>query len=254
MSNITDILLFNIQNQIPISFSKYGDGELYCMEGLNGTNCDYDKYTSKLGNALISSFRYMVEDAPNAYLGVWHTQQAKNKFEKFVKNSVKWAQYHTFILDRKEDEAKINLYKAIKNTNTKKIMICNPLLIKAKYLLNIDHMIHVPYQNWFDNEFENVLQQTKELIKDNEPHIVLTACGMSAKVLICELTKNFQNGIYLDIGSALDFYCTRRDSRGREYRYEYLVEIFKELTPQDWNDKKYDYIYTEARNKLGLHM
>ncbi len=135
------------------------------------------------------------------------------------------------------DTSKIEIYKAIKNSKVKKIMICNQLMVKAQKLLNIDYMIYVPFNNWFDSYFEEVLSRVIEQITPGIPHIVLTCCGMSSKVLISELLKRSDAncGIYLDIGSALDFLCTKKDSRGWQalYDYDYLCKIFKDLLPDD---------------------
>jgi len=136
--------------------------------------------------------------------------------------------------------------------------VCNELLIKSKLLLNADEIILVPFNNWFDTEFENILDKICKLINTDDNHMVITCCGMSAKVLICELYKRFPNGIYLDFGHALDFICTKKDSRGIEsnwgYNYEYIYEFLKELLPEEWDDDKYNYIYEEAKQKLGIHL
>jgi hypothetical protein len=77
---------------------------------------------------------------------------------------------------------------------------------------------------------------------------------MNAKVLICELYKAYPAGIYLDFGSALDLICTKRDSRGREYTYDYLSLLLQELLPSDWESEKWNGIYEQARYKMGVHM
>ena len=63
----------------------------------------------------------------------------------------------------------------------------------------------------------------------------MTCCGMSAKVLISELRKKHSRGIYLDIGSALDYVCTKKCSRGNKYSYEYIENVFRDLIPDNWN-------------------
>jgi len=252
--DISEKIINCIQNQKPISFSKYGDGEYNCMIGIKGHNCDRDTYTSKLRQGLLESFQYMVS-IEHSYQGVWHTTEVKEKFQKLVPNcEIKWAKYHTLILDRQNDESKVKIYKTIKESKIKKIYVCNELMIKAKELLNIDYMIHVPFQNWFDNDFESVMMKIKSSINNDEPHIVLTSCGMSAKVLIYELTKIYKNGIYLDIGSGIDFLCTKKDSRGREYSYDYLIHLMEDLIPKNWEDDKYIHIYQESKKKLGIHL
>ena len=49
------------------------------------------------------------------------------------------------------------------------------------------------------NKLKQIDEQIKSLIGPNDNnHIVMTSCGMSAKVLICELYKIYPNGIYLE--------------------------------------------------------
>lgn len=252
--NISNILTEHVLNNKPISFSKYGDGEYYCAFTRNGGNCDNDTYTNKLGDSLINSFKYM-SNAENSYVGLWHDLTKKENWEKLVNTKVNWAHYHSIIMDRHpNDHEKLKLYRAIKNSNRKKIIICNPLLVKSKLLFNADDIVFVPFNNWFDTQFNTLLDIVCNLINTDGNHIVITCCGMSAKVLICELHKLFPNGIYLDFGSALDLICTKRDSRGREYDYQYIRYFLSELLPSDWDDSKYDYIYQEARYKMGLHL
>lgn len=252
--NITNLLTEHVINNKPISFSKYGDGEYNCVFNRNGRNCDYDSYTNKLGEALLNSFKYMVDYANNAYIGLWHNHNIKNKWEEHVTKNVLWSEYHSIIIDKKNDIEKLNLYKSIKYSPRKKIIVCNRLLLKSKLLFNADELIIVPLNNWFDNEFDNILNSICNVIQTDGNHIVITCCGMSAKVLICELYKRFPKGIYLDFGSAIDLICTKRDSRGREYNYDYIHDLLKELLPKEWDDDHFDYIYDEAWNSLGIHL
>jgi hypothetical protein len=203
--DITNYLTECIQNNTPVSFSKYGDGEFYCIfyQNEHSGNCDGDKYSSKLSDGLKKSFIYMVEKSENSYLGRWHNNTTAIDFEKLVNKKVNWALYHTLIFDKIKDENKAILYKTIKQSKLKKIIVCNELLIKSKLLLDIDEVVVIPFNNWFDTQFDNVLQEVKEKIQTDGNHIVMTCCGMSAKVLICELTKSFHLGIYLYFGSVL---------------------------------------------------
>lgn len=253
--NITVRLTECVRNNIPVSFSKYGDGEFNCMMYQRGRNCDRDTYTEKLSNALNNSFVHLVENMPhNAYIGLWHNLENKQKLEKKTSTIINWASYHTIIFDKKDDETKAILYKAIKQSKLKKIIICNQLLIKSQVLLDIDDVIFVPFNNWFDSGFDHILQQVKEKIGTDGNHIVLTCCGMSAKVLICELVKSFPHGIYLDFGSALDTICTKRDSRGSKFGYEYYIHLLKDCLPDNWEDDKYMALYSQANQKLGVHL
>jgi hypothetical protein len=254
ITDITDILIDSIKNQTPFSFSKYGDGEFYCANSHSGCNCDNDMYTNKKRIGLIQSFKYMVDNGPNSYVGFWHDMNHCKFWESLTKNPVKWAKYQSLFLDGEETQKKVELYKTIKESTMKKIYICNPLLEKAKILFNTDYMIHVPLNNWFDTRFNNILEQLKKIIQPDIKYIIMTSAGMGAKILICELTKLFPNNIYLDFGSAIDKICTKRTSRGWEPEYDTFMTLLKDIIPEDWNHSKYEYIYKEADKRLGIHL
>ncbi len=247
----------------PITFLKFGDGEYAASNFWRGNNCDNDRYTLKLGFSLRESFKYQVYNNNNCLMGAWHESENKKYWESLVNsNEVKWVDYHIFVFDNHDLEdknkfsEKINLYKIIKNCKRKKIYICNELMVKAKILLDIDYLIFVPLSNWFDNSLENVIQNIIEIIGEEDgKHMVLTSCGMGAKVVLTELYKKYPNGIYLDIGSALDLICTKKNSRGY-YSYDTFYNNFLEndFIPNGWDSPEYDYIYPIAQQNLGLHL
>ena len=113
---ITSYLSECIKNDIPVSFSKYGDGEYNCVTGHHGHNCDNDNYTNKLKYALIESFKYMV-NVDNAYLGIWHNTSVTNFWESLTNRPVKWVNYHSIIMsDSEPKKDKIELYKTIQKS------------------------------------------------------------------------------------------------------------------------------------------
>jgi hypothetical protein len=253
---ITNYLTECVTNHKPVSFSKYGDGEFDCIFFPNPSrsNADKDCFTDKLSIKLRESFKYMVDESENSYIGLWHNKERIPYFESIVNKQIKWANYHSIIFDKTNDVDKVELIKAIKNSKVKKIIICNELLIKSKLLLDADDIIIVNFNNWFDSMFENIVEQIKNSIGEDEKHIIITCCGLGAKVLICEFTKHFKNGIYLDFGSALDFLCTKRDSRGFHFNYNYLTNLLEDILPDEWNHNRYNYIYEAAKTKLGIHL
>lgn len=253
--DITQYLTKCVKHKIPVSFSKYGDGEYNCANGCWGANCDNDSYTPKKKEAIINSFKFMVNESNNAHIGLWHDIEKKKFWESMALKPVSWAQYHTIIFDQHNDESKVDLYRAIKNSDMNKIIICNELLIKSKKLFNSDHIIHIPFNNWFDSEFDIYLSLIRSIImNDTRPPLVITSCGMNAKIMICELYKTSPNGIYLDFGSGLDMLCTKRDSRGFPYSYDYLTNLLKDILPEDWENDKYNNIYEQAKVKMGIHL
>lgn len=256
--NITEYLTECVKKDIPVSFSKYGDGEFSCaFQPYSNGNCDGDMYTDILGKALKASFQYLAENSDNAYFGLWDAY--KNNWESLTTAQVKWANYHSILLDgrnRADDQTKIELWKAVKQSRRKKIIIGNPLLVRAKELLNADYIIHVPFNNWFNYQFDETLDRIKKIMENEkeEDFIIITCCGMSAKVLICELFKAFPRGIYLDFGSALDLICTKRNSRGLPITYEQAKEWMHDLIPETWEDDKYNPLFEEAKRRLGIHL
>ena len=236
---ITNYITQCVKDNKSVIFLKFGDGEYSCAFNNYGANCDNDIYTPKLSVNIKKSFKYIVENTDNTYIGMWHDNRNTKQWEGLVNKKVNWVNYHAIIIDNKNTIDKLELYKAIKSSKSKKIIVCNELLIKSKYLFDADHIVIVPFNNWFDDHFNEIFNQIVKLIGNDDNHIVITCCGMSAKVLIPTLREKFTNGIYLDFGSALDFICTKKDSRGREYDYAYIENLLSELLPDNWNDPNF---------------
>jgi hypothetical protein len=261
--NITNYISECIVNKKPITFSKYGDGELFCVNQTSNTNADFEKYTPELRDMLLAAFKYLVNEYEHGYVGLWHDQSCMQFWEQFANKPIKWAYFHSILIDNDDMVLKnnilwdkVNMYKTIKESKMNKIIICNPLLIKAKYLLDIDHVVQVPFRNWIDTQMNSYIELLKQIIGEDGNHIVITCCGIASRILIPELVKIFPRGIYLDFGSAIDLICTKRDSRGRgdNFVYDEVKEVMKELLPPDWEDPKYEEIYHHAKIHMGVHL
>jgi hypothetical protein len=258
--DIIDDIIDCVLNKRPILFAKYGDGEYNNANRHRGHNCDGDFYTENFANALKESFIYITSNGFNSYIGLWDDIEKIFFWESLVANniSINRADYHTFIIipDFKSltFQRKLKMYQTIQQSSLKKYIICNQLLIKSKILFNATSLIHVPFQNWFDNYFDELIELVCREIGDDPQPIVMTSCGMGAKVVIAKLHKIYPGGLFFDIGSAIDFLCTKRDSRGWGYNYEELYNAFSSILPSDWHDPKYESLYIEAQQKLGLHL
>ncbi len=253
---MTELITKYIQEDKPVIFAKFGDGEYLCASGDKGENCDADRYNERLRNGLINSIKYL-SGVQNCYLARWHHNDNIPKFfDTLTTNQINWVDYHTFIVDDYtfQNDHKVNLYKAIQDSKRRKILVANDLMVKANILLNTSVHVIMPQQNWFESHFDKYLSMILEQIGDDENPMILTACGMGAKVLIAELHKKKPNAIYLDIGSGLDYLCTKRSSRGHNMSYEAVALYFSSILPSNWNDPCYDWIYPVARHKLGLHL
>jgi hypothetical protein len=196
----------------------------------------------------------MIDHAPNTYVGIWHDGNHIDFWKTYVKKPIRVAKYHTVIMDHDHRNEKIELLKTIKKSSLKKMYICNPLMVRAKILLNIDHMVHVPFNNWVDTQFDEVLNSVKSIINPEEQYIILTSAGMGAKILVGELTKLFPKNIYIDIGSGIDKICTKKTSRYWQPSYEEFMNELRDIIPSEWESPEYDYIFNDAQNKIGLNI
>ena len=219
---VSDIQRFTnfINQKVPCIYVKYGDGEYLASVGGKGLqqNCDKTPYTSKLQEAMNESFIYLSKQN-NAYLGQYNGETF-NHWNNFTNLEKKWASYHLFIFygSNTFNQEKKDLYKAIKYSKCQKIFICNEDLYKnSKQLLNIDTHIIIDKHNWFENDFNTIVNNTIRSIRNPNNFIILTSAGMGAKPLISTIHKKFPNGIFLDVGSAIDYICTGKPSRAHHY-------------------------------------
>ena len=251
---MTEFITDLIQKDSPFVFVKFGDGEYLAARGSYGSNCDQDVYTNQKRDGLIEAIKYysLLE---NVYCGKWHTGDVGNYFDSIVPGKINWIDYHMCIMDDKslENSNKLELFKAIKNSKRKKLLLGNELLEKAKYLLNSNHLV-MPYRNWVENNFNEILNAILSFFENDPNPMILTCAGMGSKMLIMELHKRFPNGIFIDIGSGLDYLCTKKSSRGHTFSYETLESYFQEILPPNWTDPCFEPIYEKAKTNIGLHL
>lgn len=203
-----------IKTNQPFVFAKYGDGEYFAATQLAGGNCDGTPYSPKLGQGVKESFQYITQH-PNVYIGQWNCNGVDTYFQNLVQHPVQWVNYNIFIFKSKQQfyEQQLAFYRAIRESTKHKVYVCNPsMTFRAHPLLNINETVPIDPVNWFDMDYEDVLNRTINAVRDSHG-IILTSAGMGAKVLISDLHKRFPEATIIDIGSALDFMCSGRRSR-----------------------------------------
>jgi hypothetical protein len=264
MKYLTDTITKAVLDRTPIVFIKLGDGEFSCASFKPGSNCDRDNYSHKKGRDILHAVKYLAEETPNSYFGCWHGSDDRGFWQRDVNVPIRWVHYHSLVIHGAEDmpfsshedivTSKVTMYKTIKESNLKKIFMCNRLLERVKILLDVDTMIYVPQSNWYDTELVRVFHECNQALETSEQCIFMTAGGMGSKPLIASLVKLFPKSIFIDIGSSLDFICTKRDSRGYGYTYEDILYLFGDMLPSGWDDTGFDWIYPEAQEMMGLHI
>lgn len=252
---MTELITDLIKKDSPFIFVKFGDGEFESASGCSGSNCDNDPYTLKLRNGILEAVSYY-SCLNNAYCGRWYADRIASYFNSIASGKINWVNYHTCIVDTTsfDNNLKLELFKAIKNSTRTKIIVGNELLVRAKPLLGINEHIIIPYRNWIENDFDNVVNKITSLCSYDDRPMVLTCAGMGSKILIMELHRLFPNGIFIDIGSGLDYLCTKKCSRGNVYSYEKLESYFSDILPLNWNDDCFNYIYEAAKHNIGIHL
>lgn len=235
--NSTQQLTWYIDNDIPCMFVKYGDGEYYAAMFFEGGNCDGTPYTNNLGSKVRESFVYNSQQK-NAMIGEWHSMLNKPFWEGLdpAIRDVKWVDFHTVLIDQTTTNAdKLCLFSAIQDSSRKKIYIANETLSRAKDLFNIETHIVINPSNWFDTEYESVFTAASSAIEDDSKTLVLISAGMGGKYLLSELHKKHPNAIYIDIGSAFDMLCAKRNSRSYNPPYEWLCSYLRPILPPGWD-------------------
>ena len=231
----TDEVTRRIKNSEQIVFVKYGDGELSCMMGHEGGNCDNDPYTPQLRIGLIQALYYYINsNNNNIFIGKWHDETLLNTFlQIYGLNNPQLTKYHLIMNDNDffHNNSMYNFLKTIKETKRKKIILSNEKNYRMKELFNADTYIIVPPNNWFVDYSKYYEKVLSEITEDS---ILFTAAGQGSKVLIANILNVYPNLTCLDIGSSFDFLCQKNKSRAWEHTYDDEYNYYKELLPNNW--------------------
>ena len=188
------------------TFVKYGDGEIICMIGGTGRNCDDHPYSEKLGKLLEKSFVKLLRNYDDVYLAEWVDNLVKTRESYVNVNNLnpKFADYECFLTleENMHDDKLLKFYEILKNSKRKKVFVGPKKLKDVKGMLNIDKFIEVPLIDAF-SKYDDVL---KELINYgvDDDNIYILCCSMMS-CLICSDLKDLNKKItLLDIGSGFD--------------------------------------------------
>lgn len=218
-----------IKEKDNFSLVRFGDGELFCMMGKEGANCDNHPYTPELGDKLIDSFHFL-KNKENIYFGEWDEQpgsfgnpqnvemQKKDtpeyKFQKELIEGVNLNLVNFEILQNNTlFKEKYNFYKTIKESKRKKIYVGPYNKLKGSVnFLKLDSFVDIPLINSFE-KYDKILKLIKDEIEDD--CIILFSAGMPCESYIHEVLKCNEKITCLDIGSGFDslFYGITREGQ-----------------------------------------
>lgn len=221
---------YNIENNINFTFVKRGDGELACMRGDAGGNCDGHPYSKELGEKLWEAYEYLGKQ-PNTTIVEFDDQKNYN-----------------VLLHRTDSNLKevSEFYKAIKLSKRNKYLIAPEKLNLIAGLLDATHIV-IPELNLFSryNEYKDAIHHTSYQSGWRDSIFIFCA-GMPAKPLISDMMKHSPNATYLDCGSAFD--PSVGITRTEQITKEQFWELYKE---ESWWEQQ-EKIATENLEKLGV--
>ena len=221
------------------TFVKYGDGEIICMIGGTGRNCDDHPYSEKLGKLLEKSFVKLLRNYDDVYLAEWVDNLVKTRESYVNVNSLnpKFADYECFLTleENMHDDKLLKFYEILKNSKRKKVFVGPKKLKDVEGMLNIDKFIEVPLIDAF-SKYDDVL---KELINYgvDDDNIYILCCSMMS-CLICSDLKDINKKItLLDIGSGFDPIFSEK-TRPKQPSAEKCFMYYKKVLPSDYKFKK----------------
>jgi hypothetical protein len=236
-------LLEKIKNGQNVIFTKFGDGENFCMSGATGANCDGDSYNPWLSKALRKSLSELTLKK-NVFLGLWGTPfpyDPNNNIYRYFESLLVDIHGHTqlpaefvcYNLMINDDEFYRHPYmhefvEFLQKTDRKKILICNQNNASLSSFLKVDHLITLPGKNWSLN-YE--LYKQKLLDQIEKDAIVIIGGGMCSKVLINDIT-NTHEVTFLDIGCSFDFLSTKKRSRAFNHSLDVELDYYRDLIPK----------------------
>jgi len=240
-----DIIWFidKIKNNEYFSYSRWNDGEWFCLKKYPGSNCDKHKYFPKLGELL----KKALQDPKNALA----SQNEKYIFE----SGLWWDSQSSINNDYKKYNMKVRFHKGdliheIKNKpaywielinclNLKSVVIIGPNYLKKYKPLKYDYFITIPNINCFLYANEIIKQINSIINNESKNFVFIFAASMTTNYIIDYFFKKYENKHFmLDFGSAFDIFIEdpifnnagRRRSPSRGVNREKLLAQY----PKEW--------------------
>lgn len=203
--NITDLehwtvtykrMVEDLKDGKMFKFARYGDGEIYCMKGRQGSNCDNHTYFPDLGSALRQTISsepdYMVGIQP---LSVSHLKEdVENYFGHFK------TLYNADVLHNASIEG--NLKPFVSALSGRYIILVGPAHL-AGFFHTCVHIVTPSVDCWL--EFKNIREQIDFHVDGVNNTVVLLAASMMSEVIISYFADYTHT--FIDIGSVFDVYC-----------------------------------------------
>lgn len=204
IGKLVDMLIEKLKSRWAFIFVKRGDGEIACMNGAPGSNCDGHPYTPELGARLRSAFDFLKQ---YAYIVEFEDQQIYNS------------------LMFRTDVDLLDVYRFWKAVQTcgRPVVFVGPKRLEGVCKLINAKFVEAPQLNAYA-AYDDILSRLLDHVQDDA--VFVFSCGMPAKVLIADLVRYNGTVTCIDAGSAFDPMLGQ--TRTNQITPEKFREIWKE--------------------------
>jgi hypothetical protein len=196
----------NLRSYKNFKFARYGDGEIYCIKGRHGNNCDNHIYFPDLGAALRQSIQeepdYMTGIQP---LSISHIpEDVVNYFSHFKKL------YNADVLHNASITGDLKQFE--KSMEGRYIILVGPAHL-ASFFNTCVHIVIPSVNCWL--EYPHIKEQINFHLEGINNAVVILAASMMSEVLISDFEE--VEHTFIDVGSVLDPYC---GVKSRKYHHK----------------------------------
>ena len=186
-----DDLVEMVKKRIPFKFARYGDGEIYCMEGKSGRNTDKHQYFPSLGARL----RISIANKPDYFVGIQplsvsHMPEIVDKYFAGM-DLVNADLIHNASIDGRLNE----ILDALNDR------FC--ILVGPFHLANLFNGIHIVINTvdcWLG--YEQTRRDLEFHLEGRDNAVVILCASMMSEVLCSDFADSHHT--FIDFGSALD--------------------------------------------------
>lgn len=201
-----------LRQNIPFSFSRFGDGEWNAILGKPGSNCDGHEYFPEmgiqLGNAVINplDYCYAIQN-----MAIRNEGRRITRFLKQHDVNLEWHNSDVFHYANMEGL----FFPMIEALREKRVVIIGPSHLRdlQKNCFQFEAFIEIPLQNCF-LKLNEIRDEILDFGRDKKGIVYALSASMPANILIHELFPVLgKNNWLIDFGSVWDIYVGVKSRR-----------------------------------------
>lgn len=230
--NILEYFRFCLLNRRRFVFTRMGDGEIACMRGEVGQNCDGVRYSPELATDLHAAFYYLGKTG--AFIGHWEHAQPPVHMpdgrvehyappDDYTADTLAWEQLWgcrpwcaaNAVLHRVDQplEPVVEFWKTLSLDRRPKVLVGPRFLSELAPAFGFDSMYCV--HGW---EAYADIQRAREHVTAVTGHrdaVVVVSAGLAAKVLTHLVVRDCPRATVIDAGSSFDPLFGRKTRTGQ---------------------------------------